>query len=274
VVTPECGILLPAADPATEAERYSQHLARLIASPDARRAMGTRARARIVAHFELAQMGERLAAMLDYARQLGQQTPRTPYPPRAAHECAVQAIELLRVVSDRDQVFAECRELGAARTELLQHVREVEAARDWFRDQLERSQNELLQHVREVEAARDWFRDQLERSQNELLQRVHEVEAARDWFRDQLERSQKVADDESHLVAELREWARQIEDARNWHDTERQKALAALQAQAEQFEESLSKWQRQFPLQVLRRLRLLRTLTIDGSTITGKNRRP
>jgi glycosyltransferase involved in cell wall biosynthesis len=97
LVTVECGLLLPRATEEIEVEQYAEALARLLADPQRRAAMGKQARARICKHFPLQSMGERMAALMDKAQRLHDSDPRPLVPKGMGAASATLAVEYDRV---------------------------------------------------------------------------------------------------------------------------------------------------------------------------------
>jgi hypothetical protein len=102
LVTPECGVLLQRGSREEEVLRYADVLEELIKSPDRRDAMGKASRERVITHFELEQMGERMDHLLAVAQRLHHSNPRPESGIGLAVEHAVQAIEGVRIL----QAFA------------------------------------------------------------------------------------------------------------------------------------------------------------------------
>jgi glycosyltransferase involved in cell wall biosynthesis len=127
LVTPECGVLVPRADPDSEAECYAAALTSLIADPARRLAMGRAGRQRIQAHFRLEQMGDTLQASLERGQHLARTQPR-PAPDLALGRlCAAQAVEYMRLSQLADQLWAERHGLAP-----------TAPSRDWRRELYQR----------------------------------------------------------------------------------------------------------------------------------------
>jgi hypothetical protein len=127
LVTPECGLLLPRAAEATEVEQYAGALAGLLADPARRQALGAAGRARVEAHFRLAQMGERMADCLARAVALAREQPRAAPDVALGQLVAREAVEYMRLCQVADQLWAE-------RHGLAQPAR----SGDWRRDLYQR----------------------------------------------------------------------------------------------------------------------------------------
>ena len=97
LVTPDCGVLLPLSDAETEAARYADVLAGLLADPTQRADMGARARARVESTFRLDQMAEQLLSLFDEATRLAGQAPRNIPSPELARVIATQTVQYYRL---------------------------------------------------------------------------------------------------------------------------------------------------------------------------------
>ncbi len=106
LVTPACGVLLERGSEAEQVAGYAEALARLIADPSERRAMGTRARERICESFTLDQMGERMVGELEELIATPALRRCVHLPPGFAHECATQAVEAQRTQRGLEEVWA------------------------------------------------------------------------------------------------------------------------------------------------------------------------
>jgi glycosyltransferase involved in cell wall biosynthesis len=107
LVAPECGVLIRRSDENTEAQRYVQGLGDLLRDPQCRRAMGQAGRARVSAHFRLEEMGERMVALLEEARDLRSTNPRPQPSLGLARACAAQAVEYIRLYYLADRLWNE-----------------------------------------------------------------------------------------------------------------------------------------------------------------------
>lgn len=96
LVTPESGILLPPGQGATpdtaEVERYAAALADLIVNPDHRSKLAAAARARVLEHFGLQQMADRMEEILHRAVQLHKGGLRSAPDPTTALQAAQEAV--------------------------------------------------------------------------------------------------------------------------------------------------------------------------------------
>jgi glycosyltransferase involved in cell wall biosynthesis len=90
LVTPACGYLITPGP--REHKDYVATLVRLLSAPADLRPIGQVARARVVRHFGLADMGQRLVQLLERAQAFAQTEPYQPLDPGEAHACARAAI--------------------------------------------------------------------------------------------------------------------------------------------------------------------------------------
>ncbi len=107
-------VLLPRGTPDAEADAYADELFRLIADPIERKAIGTRARQRIMQGFTLDAMGDAFLAGLERAAAFKRSAPRPVLPEGFAHELAVRAVEYLRS-GDQEGLLRQDRDALAAR---------------------------------------------------------------------------------------------------------------------------------------------------------------
>lgn len=108
LVTPECGTLIERGTPASEAAAYVEALAPLTADPSLARRMGEAGRRRIIDHFQLSHMGDRMDTLLRRAAQAAARGEgRPPMPVSDAHEIAVRGIEYLRLHDLADYLWRE-----------------------------------------------------------------------------------------------------------------------------------------------------------------------
>ncbi len=75
LVTPDCGVLMPPATPATDTERYTAALAGLLGDPARRTRLGAAARARVVGAFRLEHMGTRMEELIRQAIRRARERP-------------------------------------------------------------------------------------------------------------------------------------------------------------------------------------------------------
>jgi glycosyltransferase involved in cell wall biosynthesis len=114
LVSPECGVLLP---PGAPAAAYAAAILDLARDRARLRAMGERARARVVARFPLPAMGERIDALLARAAALHREQPRPPVPPAAAAAAVRAAVQSAAAHDDAEMAYHSARgPKGAART--------------------------------------------------------------------------------------------------------------------------------------------------------------
>lgn len=118
LVTPDTGVLISLGDEQAQAGLYAGHLASLIRDGEKRRAMARAARARVVEHFPLCAMGDRMEALLrqglERARERVERGVGAPVlDARTAAETARRAIEFARVHDLADHLWSERERLHA-----------------------------------------------------------------------------------------------------------------------------------------------------------------
>lgn len=117
LVTPETGILLPKAEPGRELEDepgpYARALWSLIEDRGHLERMSRAARERIVAHYGLDQMGDRMAELLEEAIATHRRAPRSLMPRGLAREIACRAMEADRLQRACDRLWARSQQLEA-----------------------------------------------------------------------------------------------------------------------------------------------------------------
>jgi hypothetical protein len=123
LVTPECGVLLPRSDEATESAQYARVLAELLSDPVRLRQMGDRAREHVTLNFPLPVMAQRLRELFARATELRRQQPRPTPSAGIASITAGQAVEHTRLSELSDALWAE-------RNALLGHVNPSAPTRD------------------------------------------------------------------------------------------------------------------------------------------------
>ncbi len=97
LVTPECGFLIQRGSVEDEVHRYAAVLTDLLARPEARRTMGFAARERIMQHFTLPQMGERMVDLLQRAQQRHISCPKPEVSLGLSREYTILALEEKRL---------------------------------------------------------------------------------------------------------------------------------------------------------------------------------
>lgn len=127
LVVEGAGFLFPLQqDKGAEADLYAQVLARLIEDPDERARIGRAARAHVVAHHDVARMGERLVELFELAAHNQRTQPRQVLTPGLAHELAVAGLDWVRMRDLADQLWPYRQQVI---DEQAQHRRRAEAAR-------------------------------------------------------------------------------------------------------------------------------------------------
>ena len=101
LVTPECGFLIPQGE--NEVQEYVSALKQLLESPELRASMGQAGRRRIVEHFPIDRMAERMVELLSHAQELSKASPRPAVGKGLGLECATLAIEYTRLEQFADR---------------------------------------------------------------------------------------------------------------------------------------------------------------------------
>lgn len=109
LVTPDCGFLVAQGE--DELQEYLSVLQRLIETPELRLSMGATGRQRILDHFTINQMGERMMELLKRAQELSQVSPRPTVGKGLGLESATLAIEYTRL----DRLAQELQSLSPIR---------------------------------------------------------------------------------------------------------------------------------------------------------------
>jgi glycosyltransferase involved in cell wall biosynthesis len=114
LVTPDCGVLIPRSNHAEEIRRYADALHPFIVDPSHARQIGEAGRRRILDHYRLDHMGERLDSLLQQAIDLRRTQPRPAVPVGVATEIAARGVEYLRVHEVADHLWADRERLRMA----------------------------------------------------------------------------------------------------------------------------------------------------------------
>lgn len=120
LVTPDVGTLVPRGPRETAA--YVQALEQLLANPARRQQLAQAGRTRIVQHFRLEQMGQRMVALIGQARANARAQPHPTLPRSLANQTAVQAIESLRLENLAEQIWRANQALLASQPTTVQAV--------------------------------------------------------------------------------------------------------------------------------------------------------
>jgi glycosyltransferase involved in cell wall biosynthesis len=118
LVTPDCGVLIDRGTEAAEVDRYSTILTELLRDRPTLRAMGEAARQRIVAQFELADMGRVLDAALLEAGGWSRAKPRPAVPEGLASAVLATAVECFRLEQFVNRIWPVYSWAERHRTEL------------------------------------------------------------------------------------------------------------------------------------------------------------
>jgi hypothetical protein len=97
LVSPDCGVLLVPGTKEEQVAAYADALEKLIRSPELRSSLGKAAQARVRAHFDMEQMGDRMDILLRQAQELHHLQPRIGVGPGLGMEHTVQSLEYERL---------------------------------------------------------------------------------------------------------------------------------------------------------------------------------
>jgi len=111
LVTPECGYLI--SHNPQEIEEYTDALKQLILSPQLRQEMATAGRERIIKHFSLDKMVQRMIELFDQAQTLARRSPRPSVGRGLGLACATQVIEYHRLEHEHNQAWSAIQRLSA-----------------------------------------------------------------------------------------------------------------------------------------------------------------
>ena len=177
LVTPDCGVLLPKAEPGRERDDepgpYAEALLELICDRERRVAMASAARERISESFTIGQMGDRMIGLLERAIELHTDAPRDSLPTTFAHESAIRAVDLIRMCNHSDRLWRDLSRLreqadtasGVHRGQGAERVRRREdparqaknkARRDRRRVARRRREARARRELRTIERSRSW----------------------------------------------------------------------------------------------------------------------
>jgi glycosyltransferase involved in cell wall biosynthesis len=157
LVNPDCGILVPPSG--DEATAYVTAIIGLLTDPARRTAMGARARQRIVDHFRLDLMGDRMDAFIRRAVEHSARAGHAIPTPEEAERSAIEAIHLARQARDVARLwetggYAGDVDLPPARRAALRVMRSVrKRLRPWYQRLAARDDSRLRRGVLTV---RDW----------------------------------------------------------------------------------------------------------------------
>jgi hypothetical protein len=124
LVTPDCGILIAPGD--DDVDRYVSALRELLQAPTLRRKMAAAGRTRVVEHFALEKMGERMVQLLGRAMELARSSPRSPVGAGLGLEHTTLAMECLRLERECETIGRRATEARAMAATLDRQARELE----------------------------------------------------------------------------------------------------------------------------------------------------
>ncbi|RPJ58851.1 MAG: glycosyltransferase, partial [Acidobacteria bacterium] len=114
LVTPESGVLIARGDKQSEVQRYFEALSDLLRDLERRRGLGQAGRRRVSRAFRLKQMGERMVALLEQARQWHEERPRLQPPLGFGTACARQVVESIRLSQVTAQLWSQRNHNGSS----------------------------------------------------------------------------------------------------------------------------------------------------------------
>jgi len=189
VATPECALLLPRSDEATEIQQYANELEGLLRDPARRAAMGRAGRVRIEKHFTLEAMGQRMLALFAAAQQRAKMHPKPAIPLRLAREIAVQAVDAVRLEEGWSWWEQQCRAWEQAAEQSKKTIAELEGAKAWLEQQRsaweqtarasEQTIGELRAWTAELEKVKASLSEQLEQHRAALRTQAVQLDALR-----------------------------------------------------------------------------------------------
>ncbi|MDD5367986.1 MAG: glycosyltransferase family 4 protein [Anaerolineaceae bacterium] len=106
LVTPECGVLIRKGTPDEEVEHYAAALKNLIIHPEQRQEMGRACRDRVTRYFRQDQMGERMIALIEEAKNLRIAAPRDPSSAEVVGALAREVAEYSRARAEANALHA------------------------------------------------------------------------------------------------------------------------------------------------------------------------
>jgi len=280
VATPECALLLPRSDEATEIQQYANELEGLLRDPARRAAMGRAGRVRIEKHFTLEAMGQRMLALFAAAQQRAKMHPKPAIPLRLAGEIAVQAVDAVRLEEGWSWWEQQCRAWEQAAEQSKKTIAELEGAKAWLEQQrsaweetarrAEERIGELEAVVAELERAKAWLEEQRsnweqtarasEQTIRELRAWAAELEKAKAWLEEQRSNWEQTARASEQTIGELRAWTAELEKVKASLSEQLEQHRAALRTQAVQLDalrQRVERCRRRWAYRVLTRLGLL-----------------
>lgn len=106
LVTEECGFLICPGNAQEEIQQYTEILLQLLGDSSLRQQIGQAGRARIITHFTLNQMGERMSTLIQQAIELHRIKPLPQPALHFARDCARQAVDSLSHAQVTAQLWA------------------------------------------------------------------------------------------------------------------------------------------------------------------------
>lgn len=249
LVTPETGFLVPKGQgDAAEVEAYLNVLVSLVEDANLRDRVGKAARERVVRHFPLAAMVNRMEDIFAEARQLAKTHTPPDINPVLAEESLIWFLEYFeferRMASQwqktqswveelqkhRDWLEEKYRQEGEQSRQWIQElqtqlersrdwIEQLEASRNWFESQYQSWKETAQQRQEEIERSQQWNQDlqtQLEQSR----QWVEQLEASRNWFESQYQNWKQTAEQTRQELEQARDWSEQLQAGRDWFESQ------------------------------------------------------
>jgi len=130
LVSPDCGILLPHENEASDVQRYTEILAKLVSQPLACRELGACSRRRVEKMFQLSQMGERMISLFERATILKLTAPRPAISTEAAINLGTHALQYSLIAKQIDLHGEQSVTLRHEIDEYANEIRALDARRE------------------------------------------------------------------------------------------------------------------------------------------------
>jgi glycosyltransferase involved in cell wall biosynthesis len=215
LITPLTGVLVARGSEDEEVERYALVLERLLCDPEARGALGARAREHVATRFDVRQFHDRMAQELHVAAERARARQLVVSPALAA-VIASHAVEFSRLSAVAEAAWAAGERSSPPVSEVWP-VAELRRTNRWLEEQ--RAVWEKIARDREallLQAAPDkaWLEEQ--RSTWERIAREREamlLQAGADkaWLEEQRQVWENAANQRAAMIADLKQWIETIE---------------------------------------------------------------
>ncbi|MEI7555885.1 glycosyltransferase [Candidatus Chlorohelix sp.] len=160
LVTKECGTLISPATEEEEAKHYSEEIVRLIKAPDTLQKMKISSRERIITHFQLNLMTQRLEALILEAKNLNSEQSRQPPAPdlvlRFASQEILREYEWIHIEQGNiwlNNQYKNWMEIAEKRQEVIEELRQQ------LHDAHEQAEQWQISQRIEVEKLSKWAKD-------------------------------------------------------------------------------------------------------------------